>query len=227
MAEDHEGASPGRLAPESAEAWFARVEAALDGDRTLPASPPDGTARWDAFPFVIADDARTHPVAPLTDLDRPRTGESSSPCHCAGTTMPGSIEDGPNLMWRNDSWQLRRFERTGLPIIAILEPIAHHDLPELPDALSRELGLLIVRLAASIETLPSVGRCHVNRWGDGGAHAHVWFFARPLRHPQVTGSVVPLWDDLLPALPDTVRDANAAHVARELVARHGGITFMA
>lgn len=208
--------------PESAADWFSRVEAALDGERTLAACPPDGTALWEAFPFQLADDARTRPILPLTEVDRPRAGEDPTRCHCTAAPAPGSIDSGPNLVWRNDEWQLRRFERTGLPIIAILEPIAHHDLSDLTDALAAELGLLIVRLSAAIEMLPSVGRCHVHRWGDGGAHAHVWFMGRPDRHPQVVGSVVPLWDDLLPALPDSVRDANSTHVVQELIRRHGG-----
>jgi len=209
-------------AAESAKAWFARVEAALDADRTLPASPPDSFARWDAFPFDVPDDARTRPVVPLADADRARLGEDSVECHCA--TRPP--EHDPNLVWRNEHWTLKRFARTGLPIIAILEPVAHLDLTELPDRLAAEYGLLTVRLAAAIESLPSVGRCHVSRWGDGGAHSHVWFLGRPVRHPQVVGSVAVIWDDLLPALPDDVRDANAAQVVTELTRRHGGTAIL-
>jgi hypothetical protein len=82
--------------------------------------------------------------------------------------------------------------------------------------------LLTARLAAAVESLPSVARCHVSRWGDGGAHAHLWFMGRPARHPQVMGSVAILWEDLLPSLPDEVRDANVAHVVRALTASHGG-----
>lgn len=205
-------------APEPVEAWYARVEAALDADGTLAASPPDSFARWDAFPFEIAEDARTRPVLPLTATDRARVGDDPAECPC----VTWHAQDDPKLLWRNEHWRLQRVDRTGLPIIVILEPIAHLDLTSLPDDLAAEFGLLAVRLAAAIESLPSVGRCHVSRWGDGGAHGHVWFIGRPLRHPQVVGSVAVVWDDLLPALPDDVRDANHAHVVAELVRRHGG-----
>jgi hypothetical protein len=128
-------------------------------------------------------------------------------------------------VWRNESWHLRRFERSGLPIIMILEPLIHLDLTSLTDELAAELGLLTVRLVAAIESLPSVGRCHVSRWGEGGAHAHLWFWGRPLRSPQVIGSVAIIWDELLPQLPDDVRDANVRHVIAELVRSHGGETL--
>ena len=55
---------PDHARAESVEEWFARVEAALDDERTLAASPPEGTARWGAFPFQVADDARTRRVLP-------------------------------------------------------------------------------------------------------------------------------------------------------------------
>ena len=37
------------------------------------------------------------------------------------------------------------------------------------------------------------GRVHLYRWGDGGAHFHVWFLPRPLaaRH----GHPLPVWED--------------------------------
>ena len=61
----------------------------------------------------------------------------------------------------------------------MLEPIAHHDLADLPDDRAAELGLLTVRIARAIEALPHIARAHVSRWGDGSAHLHVFFFARP------------------------------------------------
>lgn len=217
------GNVPDDAGAESVEEWFARVEAALDDERTLAASPPEGTARWGAFPFQVADDARTRRVQPLADTERGRDGEDPATCRCASPQPSGEAASGEtDLLWHNENWTLRRFGRTGVPFIGMLQSRAHHDLPDLPDDLAAELGLLVVRLSAAVESLPSVARCHMHRWGDGGAHLHVWFFARPARHPQVVGSVVALWDDVLPALPDAVRDANAAHVARELVARHGG-----
>jgi hypothetical protein len=54
------------------------------------------------------------------------------------------------------------------------------------------------------------------------AHTHVFFFARPAGFTQLRGTCLALWDDLLPAVPDGQRDADAAEVARLLAASHDG-----
>ena len=70
--------------------------------------------------------------------------------------------------------------------------------------------------------LPSVGRCHVGRYGDGGAHLHPFFFGRPARMPQLRGSTLLDWEENLPSVPEDVRRANAVHVVERLVERVGG-----
>jgi hypothetical protein len=57
---------------------------------------------------------------------------------------------------------------------------------------------------------------HVNRWGDGGAHLHVWFFARPEGLLQLRGSCLPDWLDVLPPLPPEDSDAITRHVVGRL-----------
>ncbi len=69
----------------------------------------------------------------------------------------------------------------------------------------------------------SDGRCHIGRWGDGGAHGHVWFIARPARMPQLRGTFMALWDDILPPLPADVRAANDAAVVARVAAAYGGV----
>ena len=59
-------------------------------------------------------------------------------------------------------------------------------------------------------------RAHVYRIGDGGAHLHIWFFARPLGQGQLYGSWLPVWDDLLPEYPDDLAEQDAETVARGL-----------
>ena len=81
------------------------------------------------------------------------------------------------------------------------------------------MGRIMVHLGAAVEALPSVARVHVSRWGDGGSHAHVFFFARPARMPQLRGTCLALWDDFLPPVPVEVRDANARAAVAGLVAR--------
>lgn len=84
----------------------------------------------------------------------------------------------------------------------ILCPRAHHDLGDLPDELAAELGPLLVCIARAVASVGEIGRVHVCRWGDGSAHFHVWFMARPARVPQVRGAFAAIWDDILPPLPE-------------------------
>ena len=58
--------------------------------------------------------------------------------------------------------------------------------------------------------------------GDGGAHAHPFFFGRPARMLQLRGSCLLDWEENLPAVPEDVHLANAGHVGRRLVERVGG-----
>ncbi len=61
--------------------------------------------------------------------------------------------------------------------------------------------------------LGDVARVHVNRWGDGGAHFHLWFMPRPLGMLQLRGSMLPMWLELLPNLDEVT--------ATEVLARIG------
>jgi hypothetical protein len=61
----------------------------------------------------------------------------------------------------------------------------------------------------------------VYRVGDGGAHLHIWLFARPLGQGQLYGSWLPVWDDLLPEYPDDHAQRDAETVARALTASYG------
>ena len=56
----------------------------------------------------------------------------------------------------------------------------------------------------------------------GGAHLHIFFFARPAGFSQLRGSCFVLWDDLLPEIPLEQRDADALEVATSLVKSYGG-----
>lgn len=76
--------------------------------------------------------------------------------------------------------------------------------------------------ARAIESLPHIARAHVSRWGDGGAHLHIFFFARPAGFAQLRGTCLAIWDDLLPAVPVSQRDRDAAAVGQALAGSHGG-----
>jgi len=104
----------------------------------------------------------------------------------------------------------------------MLLPKEHFDLPELSDDLAGELGRLLVHTVRAVESLPHIARAHVSRWGDGGAHLHVFFFARPEGFVQLRGTCLAIWDDLLPPTPRDVRDVDAVAVARALELSYGG-----
>jgi hypothetical protein len=89
-------------------------------------------------------------------------------------------------------------------------------------------GLLVVaiaraieslpHIARAIESLPHIARAHISRWGDGGAHLRLFFFARPAGFAQLRGTCLAIWDDLLPAVPASQRDADAAAIGEALTA---------
>jgi hypothetical protein len=165
------------------------------------------------FPFE-QDGLRVVPLAPPVLPEPPRLGEGGRPC-------PGCSADQA-VVWSDQHWRLKQLGgESGVPLLLALESIAHHDLADLPDDRAAELGLLTVRIVRAIEALPHIARAHVSRWGDGGAHLHVFFLARPAGFAQLRGTCLAIWDDLLPAVPAGHRDRDAAAVANALAA-HGG-----
>jgi hypothetical protein len=103
----------------------------------------------------------------------------------------------------------------------ILECRSHLDLGDLPNLLAAELGVMTVRLERAVRSLDGVARVHVNRWGDGAAHLHMWFLARPYGRLQLRGTFLSLWDDILPVIPEWQWRENLALVAAWL-AEFGG-----
>jgi diadenosine tetraphosphate (Ap4A) HIT family hydrolase len=147
------------------------------------------------FPFE--GDITTHALeAPI--LPEPeRLGIDAADCRaCASSGDPAPV------VWEDDRWRLLVDpEPHGLPMVAVLQPKAHHDLEDLPPEYAGELGPMIQRAARAIGRLDAVGRVHVNRWGDGSFHFHVWFLARPKGMWQMRGAMLAAWDDLLPRMP--------------------------
>jgi hypothetical protein len=66
------------------------------------------------------------------------------------------------------------------------------------------------------EAVPGVGRVHAHRIGDGVAHLHLWFIARPAGLLQLRGSCLMDWLDVLPAMPREQLEAFAAQVSSSL-----------
>lgn len=165
---------------------------------------PDFT-RWPSFPFE--GDMRVKKLAPPVDVEPPRSGEDASDCVACGTPDDAYI-------WVSERWRVRAMDRpTGLPMVLILECRSHLDLGDLPNLLAAELGVMTVRLERAIRSLDGVARVHVNRWGDGSAHLHMWFLARPYGRLQLRGTFLSLWDDILPVIPEDQWRENLALVA--------------
>jgi hypothetical protein len=176
-------------------------------------SPLPEFTRWPTFPFT--GQLVVRPVDDPVDVEPPRQGEDPTTCIACQAGDDAYI-------WVSDRWRVRALDRpTGLPMVLILESRSHLDLGDLPNLLAAELGVMTVRLERAIRSLEGVARVHVNRWGDGSAHLHLWFLARPYGRLQLRGTFLSLWDDILPAIPEDRWRENLAMVAAWL-AEFGG-----
>jgi hypothetical protein len=106
-------------------------------------------------------------------------------------------------------------------VLVFLETREHTDLDDFDDERAGAMGRMIVRLERAIQAVGGIARVHVNRWGDGGSHFHLWFYGRPFGDPQMIGFCLPLWAMTLPPTPDDEWNRNLTVIADEL-ARGGG-----
>ena len=190
--------------------FYDHALAAADDERRLPLSR---MTEWDVSPFE-PNGLRVSPLRPPVLPEPPRHGEDPADC--------GACRRKDEGIWSDDHWWVMRVGGVGVPLALMLQPRDHYDLADLPDERAAELGVLTTHLARHIQALPHIARAHVYRLGDGGAHLHVWFFARPEGQSQLYGSWLMVWDDLLPEYPADLADADAAAVADALVASYGG-----
>ena len=190
--------------------FYDQALSAADGERRLPLARMTG---WEISPFEQAG-LLVAPLRPPVLPEPARGDEDPSDCH--------SCRSRDNGIWLNNDWRLTRIGGVGVPLVLMLHPRDHYDMADLPDELAAELGVLTTHVVRHVEALDHIARAHVYRIGDGGAHLHVWFFARPEGQPQLLGSWLVVWDDLLPEYPAEVADADAAAVADALVTSDGG-----
>ena len=172
---------------------------------------------WSIFPFV--GELAVRPIAPPRDADAPRDGEpGGAPCRsCAAP-------DG-DYLWVDDHWRVSApVTPSGAPVQVMLETREHVDLDDLDAARAAELGLMILRLNQAILAVGGIGRVHINRWGDGGSHFHVFFFGRPLGDVQMLGFCSAMWAMMRPPTPHDAWGRNLAVVARELATQSGRAT---
>jgi hypothetical protein len=168
---------------------------------------------WPSFPFE--GEFRVKKLQDPVAVEPPRKGEDANDCVACNA-------DDDAYIWVSERWRVRAMDRpTGLPMVLILESRSHLDMGDLPNMLAAELGVMTVRLERAIRSLDGVARVHVNRWGDGSAHLHMWFLARPTGRLQLRGTFLSLWDDILPPIPEFQWRENLALVAAWL-AEFGG-----
>ena len=201
--------------PESASEIHARVlAAAAAADGRLPAPEITG---WDVFPWEVVDGALAPKALDAPAPAAPREGdEGGAPCRvCAG--VPAD-----RIVWEDDDWLLtREGGPSGLPMVVVLHSREHMDAGDFDDDQASTFGRICNRLVRIIQGLDGIGRVHVNRWGDGSAHFHVWFFARPAGFEQIKGSFAVEWDAILPPVDEAVWRADLHTVATKL-ANWGG-----
>ena len=155
-------------------------------------------------------------------LEAPRLPEPARRGEPGGAPCPACEGQGEGVVWEDENWHLLVDpDPHGLPMVAVLLPKAHHDIEDLPPELTAELGPLLQRVSRAIGRIESVGRVHINRWGDGSLHFHVWFLARPRGMWQMRGAMLAVWDDVLPKLPVPEWAANREKVARAVAAEGG------
>jgi diadenosine tetraphosphate (Ap4A) HIT family hydrolase len=200
-----------RRVPYPPDEFYARAMAHADAEGRLPV--PE-VVTWDTCPFV-AEGLRTKPLAAPVLPEPPRRGEDPAECtRCADPER--------DAVWSDERWVLAPTgEPIGLPFEALLMPRAHLDLGDLDETHAAELGILTVRIDRAVRALGHIGRVHVYKWGDGGAHLHMIFIARPEGVLQLRGTFLPLWGEMLPRVPEDVTAADLRAVATAL-AEGGG-----
>ena len=180
--------------PETPEQLYERAKDAL---RTPPLD------EWDTWPFE--GDVRPRELLPPVGQEQPRVGAGGVECWACEAS-------DDEFVWTNERWRLvAPQDPHGLPLIVLLMPREHYADPgDLPGELAADLGIQLARIERAVRSVGEVGRVHVCRWGDGSEHLHWWFIARPARIPQLSGSFAAIWDDVLPPLPEEIREENLA-----------------
>lgn len=142
------------------------------------------------------------PLIPLEPGPRqvpepPRRGEPGGP-DCGICTAQATA-----AVWSDENWTLHPPIGGSLPGTVWLASRVHVDsFSDLPEPLACDFGRVAARVERAILALGDVGRVHLYRWGDGGAHFHVWFLPRPLGMLEAMGMMLPIWEDVLPNVSD-------------------------
>jgi len=159
----------------------------------------------------------SEPLLPRPPAERvipepPRRGEpGGEPCAiCGGGTT--------SALWSDDHWTLHAPVGCSLPGTVWVASREHFDsFADMPPEYAADFGRLAGRVERAILSLGDTARVHLYRWGDGGAHFHVWFLPRPLGMLDARGMYLPIWEDTLPNVTDEELQAAARKVAAAIM----------
>lgn len=148
--------------------------------------------------------------AGLVVPEPPRRGEEGGePC------LPCSTGSDDNLIWSDQHWTLHNPGRTGLPGSVWLASRVHFDsFADMPPEVGATFADVSGRVERAVLASGDVGRVHLYRWGDGGAHFHVWFVPRPLGRLDMAGAYLMTWEDVL----EPATDAQILEAGRRIAA---------
>ena len=137
----------------------------------------------------------------------PRRGEpGGEECGICGGAATSAV-------WSDEHWTLHPPVGGSLPGSVWMATRAHVDsFCDLPPEVAATFAPVAGRVERAILALGGTARVHLYRWGDGGAHFHVWFIPRPLGMLEARGMMLPLWEDVLP----NVSDEELAEAARRV-----------
>ncbi len=142
-----------------------------------------------AEPLTLVDPAT------LVVPEPPRRGEEGGePC------FPCSADSDTHLIWSDQHWTLHNPGQTGLLGSVWLASREHFDsFSDMPAEAAETFASVCGRVERAVLSLGDVGRVHLYRWGDGGAHFHVWFVPRPLGRLDMMGHQLMAWEDAMPS----------------------------
>jgi diadenosine tetraphosphate (Ap4A) HIT family hydrolase len=148
--------------------------------------------------------------APRVVPEPPRRGEEG------GAECRVCTDTAASVVWSDEHFTLHPPRTCSLPGTVWLASRRHVDsFGDLSAEEAAAFGPLVARVERAIIARGDVARVHLYRWGDGGAHFHVWLMPRPLGMLEAQGAMLPLWEDVLP----NATEEECERAAREVAAR--------
>lgn len=154
------------------------------------------------------------PPGPRVIPEPPRRGEPGGEA-CG-------VCDRDDHIWRDDKWAV--FNPVGCSLLGVVWLASHvhvDSFSDLPEDHQKDFGRIVAQVEKAILSLDDVARVHLYRWGDGGAHFHVWLMPRPLGMLEATKHFLPVWEENMPPRPQEEIEAVGKVIGDYLTAQAG------